>query len=118
MNRGDIKIGIADMKIARREGILITHALGSCIGITLYDPMIKLGALLHIMLPEAAGNRDVSVFKFADTGIQETLRKLSVFGGQKKDTYAKSPAARRCLRSTEAESAISDSEISTVSKRL
>ena len=47
-----ISVGIADMKITRQEGILITYALGSCIGISFYDPMIKLGALLHIMLPE------------------------------------------------------------------
>ena len=47
-----ISVGIADMKIARQEGELITYALGSCIGISFYDPMIKLGALLHIMLPE------------------------------------------------------------------
>ncbi len=79
----EIKIGIADMKIARREGVLITHALGSCIGITLYDPVIKLGALIHIMLPQATGGKDINLFKFADTGIQETLRKLAVFGGVK-----------------------------------
>lgn len=47
-----ISVGIADMKIARQEGELITYALGSCIGVAFYDPMIKLGALLHIMLPE------------------------------------------------------------------
>ena len=82
MNK-EIKVGIADMKIARREGVLITYALGSCIGISLYDPMIKLGALIHIMLPEA-GNQDASnVFKFADTGIRETLRKMALFGGVK-----------------------------------
>lgn len=83
MNSKEIKIGIADMKVARREGILITHALGSCIGITIYDPMIKLGALIHIMLPTATGAKSASVFRFADTGIRETLRKLGAFGGTK-----------------------------------
>lgn len=83
MNR-DIKVGIADMKIARNEGRLITYALGSCIGITLYDPGIKLGALIHIMLPEATGDpKQMNIFKFADTAIPETLRKLAVFGGRK-----------------------------------
>ena len=77
-----VSVGIADMKILRQEGTLITYALGSCIGITFYDPMIKLGALLHIMLPEA-GATNVNPMKFADTGIQETLRKFYVFGGMK-----------------------------------
>lgn len=79
----EIKVGIADMAITRQEGILITYALGSCIGISFYDPTIKLGALLHIMLPEAANMRESNVLKFADTGIQETIRKMSVFGGMK-----------------------------------
>lgn len=78
----DTKVGIGDMKFGRRQGTIITYALGSCIGITFYDPVIKLGALLHIMLPEANG-RETNVFKFADTGIRETLRKLSAFGGVK-----------------------------------
>lgn len=79
----EIKVGIADMGLARREGSLITYALGSCIGISLYDPQIKLAALIHIMLPEAGGMAATNVFKFADTGIRETLRKMAVFGGQK-----------------------------------
>ncbi len=44
-----VTIGIADMKMAKGEGMLVTYALGSCIGICLYDPAIKLGALVHIM---------------------------------------------------------------------
>lgn len=79
----EAKVGIADMKIIRQEGSLITYALGSCIGISFYDPQIKLAALLHIMLPKAQGACEAQVFKFADTGIKETLRRMSVFGGIK-----------------------------------
>lgn len=79
----DIKVGIADMAITRQEGTLITYALGSCIGVSFYDPAIKLGALLHIMLPEVGTMNEANVFKFADSGIRETLRKLAVFGGMK-----------------------------------
>lgn len=78
-----ISVGIADMKLTRQEGILITYALGSCIGISFYDPMIKLGALLHIMLPEKTNASDANILKYADTGIKETLRKMSAFGGAK-----------------------------------
>lgn len=78
-----LSVGIADMKLTRQEGVLITYALGSCIGISFYDPMIKLGALLHIMLPEKSQTSDSNVFKFADSGIQETLRKLYAYGAMK-----------------------------------
>lgn len=79
----EMKVGIADMKITRQEGTLITYALGSCIGISFYDPGIKLAALLHIMLPESKNPSEPQVYKFADTGIRETLRRMSVFGGVK-----------------------------------
>ena len=46
-----ITVGISDMKMAKDSGMLITYALGSCIGICLYDQKIKLAALIHIMLP-------------------------------------------------------------------
>lgn len=88
MNK-DLTVGIADMKFARQQGILITYALGSCIGITLYDPMIKLGALVHILLPEISNMSDQNLFKYADTGIPETLRKLNVMGGRNVRMVAK-----------------------------
>ena len=46
-----ITVGIADMKIAKGDGILITYALGSCIGLCFHDPVFHLAALLHVMLP-------------------------------------------------------------------
>lgn len=82
-------IGIADMKIARGTGTLITYALGSCIGICLYDPMIKLGGMVHIMLPESLSSNNQNIFKYADTGIRETLRKMEVFGGQRQRMVCK-----------------------------
>lgn len=75
-----LKVGIGDMKLTRGEGILITYALGSCIGISFYDPYIKLGALLHIMLPERVNHDDANLYKYADTGLKETIRKLTAFG--------------------------------------
>lgn len=84
-----IIVGIADMKMARREGVVITYALGSCIGIALYDPMIQLGALIHIMLPELGTMADKNLYKYADTGIRETVRKMTAFGGLKNRMWAK-----------------------------
>ena len=76
-------VGIADMKICRGPGKLITYALGSCIGICFYDPMIRLGGMVHIMLPNNMESGNSNMFKYADTGIPATLRKMEVFGGTK-----------------------------------
>lgn len=88
MNK-QITVGIADMKMARQEGVLITYALGSCIGIALYDPMIKLGALVHIMLPEIGRMSNANLYKYADTGLNETLRKMTAFGASRNRIKAK-----------------------------
>jgi len=82
-------VGIGDMKLGRQEGTIITYALGSCIGIALYDPMIKLGALVHIMLPERLNASDQNIFKYADTGLQETFRKLYAYGAVKRRMTAR-----------------------------
>lgn len=89
MMEKELKVGIGDMKLTRGDGGIITYALGSCIGIAFYDPAIRLGALLHIMLPSRFNMDDPNVFKYADSGIQETIRKLSAFGMVKSRTVVK-----------------------------
>ncbi|WP_066084459.1 chemotaxis protein CheD [Anaerotignum neopropionicum] len=86
----EITVGIADMKFTRMEGRLITYALGSCVGVCLYDPIAKVGAMVHVMLPQKLENSvDSNVFKFADTGIRATIRKMEVFGAVKRRLIAK-----------------------------
>ena len=84
-----LTIGIADMKMTRNEGTLITYALGSCIGICLYDPLIRLGALVHIMLPINMETNRTSPFKYADTGIRMTLDRMVKMGAQRSRIVAK-----------------------------
>ncbi len=78
-----ITVGIADMKMAQGSGILITYALGSCIGLCFHDPRLKLGALLHIMLPLNMETGRKNPMKYADTGIRETLRQMEAKGASK-----------------------------------
>lgn len=85
-----ITVGIADMKYTRNEGILITYALGSCVGICLYDPVVKVAAMVHIMLPAMLeGSNDKNLYKFADTGIRATVKKMEAFGAIKSRITAK-----------------------------
>ena len=77
------------MKMAQREGMLITYALGSCIGICLYDQKIRLGALIHIMLPLNMEPGRKNVMKYADTGIRETLKMMESKGASRSRITAK-----------------------------
>ena len=82
-------IGIADMKMAKGEGMLVTYALGSCIGVCLHDPAIKLGALVHIMLPINMEAGRKNPMKYADTGIKETLKQMEAKGASRSRITAK-----------------------------
>ena len=82
-------VGIADMKIAKGMGMLVTYALGSCIGICLYDPAIRLAALVHIMLPLNMETGRKSPMKYADTGICETLLEMERRGASRPRLTAK-----------------------------
>ena len=82
-------VGIADMKMAKEDGMLVTYALGSCIGICLYDPLPKLGALVHIMLPLNLETGRTHPLKYADTGIRDTLRQMVLRGANKSRITAK-----------------------------
>ena len=82
-------IGIADMKMARGTGMLVTYALGSCIGVCLYDQKIKLGAMVHIMLPLNMETGRTNTMKYADTGIRETIKMMEAKGALRSRITAK-----------------------------
>lgn len=82
-------VGIADMKMARDGEKLITYALGSCIGICLYEKQMKLAALIHIMLPLNLETGRKNVYKYADTGIRSTLKEMELKGAHRSGITAK-----------------------------
>jgi len=66
-------VGVADMVASNDSSAeIVTYSLGSCLGITIYDPVKKIGGLLHIMLPDSKidSARAMSApFMFVDTGV-------------------------------------------------
>ncbi len=83
----NIIVGISDMKVSNdADAVLIAYSLGSCIGITVYDPVAKVGGMLHFMLPESKldeGKAQKNPFMFADTGIPGLLEAVCNLGAKK-----------------------------------
>ena len=85
-----IKVGMADLKVCTVPDSLTTLGLGSCVGIALYDKNTKVTGLAHIMLPDSKAIRNnTNIAKFADTGIDETLRLMINLGAAKSRIVAK-----------------------------
>nr|WP_303650008.1 chemotaxis protein CheD [Desulfobotulus pelophilus] len=75
------------MKVSSKPGEeLITYSLGSCIGVVIYDPAVRVGGILHYMLPESSLDQEKAKrnpFMFADTGIPALFRATYTLGAKK-----------------------------------
>jgi chemotaxis protein CheD len=82
-----VVVGVADMRVSNQQGeVLVTHALGSCIGVAIYDPAAKVGGILHFMLPDSTldpGKAQEHPHMFADTGLPLLFRECYRLGAQK-----------------------------------
>lgn len=86
-------VGIADMKLSSDAGdIIITYALGSCLGITVYDPQTRVGGMLHAMLPMSSLNPEKAKenpLMFIDTGVPELFKACYRLGAAKERMIVK-----------------------------
>ncbi|MGE5926864.1 MAG: chemotaxis protein CheD [Gemmatimonadota bacterium] len=53
----EIIVRVADLRIGRADDVLVTIGLGSCVAIVLYDAMVQVGGLAHVLLPSPALSR-------------------------------------------------------------
>lgn len=82
-----IIVDIADMKASDDpEVTLVTYSLGSCLGVTIYDPVARVGGMAHFMLPLSTLNGDKAVsrpFMYVDHGMVRFLERVLGMGGRK-----------------------------------
>lgn len=81
-----VTVGISDLNVVKAPDVLVTYALGSCVGICLYDPISKVAGLSHIMLPtsNAMPPTDLrTAYKFADTAIPLLIKKMEENGARR-----------------------------------
>jgi len=75
------------MKISSSpEDEIITYALGSCLGIALYDPGARVGAIVHVMLPLASIDpvkASTNPCMFVDTGVKNAFLECYKAGAQR-----------------------------------
>jgi chemotaxis protein CheD len=98
---GDVVVGIADLKVSHVEmDYLVTYALGSCIAVAVYDPLVKVGGLLHYMLPDSTLDSEKAKEHpgmFADTGIPLLFKSCYKLGAEKKRMIVKIAGGARIM---------------------
>ncbi len=85
-------VQVADMKLGTNGDELVTHALGSCLGLVIYDPVSKVGGLLHAMLPLSNINPEKAAenpYMFVDTGVPALFQEYYKLGGRRERAIIK-----------------------------
>ena len=86
-------VGVADMIATNDTGAeIVTHALGSCRGVALYDPLKRVGGLLHVMLPDSSidpAKAQRSPFMFVDTGVPRLFHTMYGLGADRQRLVAR-----------------------------
>jgi len=96
-----IVVGMAECRVGDTPGqVLTTYALGSCIGLIVYDPVVAVGGLLHFMLPDSSihpqrAQRNPSMF--ADTAVPLLLREVGTRGAIKGRLVAHAAGGARMI---------------------
>ena len=86
----EIKVGMADLNVCSGSDSITTLGLGSCVGVVLWDPKNKVCGMAHVMLPDSTSIRNnTNVAKFADSGIDELLRRVLAKGAKRQNLVAK-----------------------------
>ncbi|SHG15496.1 chemotaxis protein CheD [Fodinibius roseus] len=80
-------VGVSDLRVSSNSHeIIITYALGSCLGIAMYDPAEMVGGLLHVMLPLSKSDPQKAIAKpamYVDSGLNLLLNKMYRLGAKK-----------------------------------
>ena len=86
-------VGISDFKVSGDpEDVIITYSLGSCVGLTLYDPVAGVGGMVHCMLPLSRVNPEKAQLNpamFTDTGVQLLIQSVYDQGAKRDRLIAK-----------------------------
>ena len=90
MENNIIEVQMADLHIGNAPGLLVTRGLGSCLGITFYDPVKKMGAMSHAMLPDLdKAKTKTNPHRFVNSSIKEMVEEFEKRGCPRNRIVAK-----------------------------
>lgn len=80
-------VGISEMAVSsQEEDVIVTYSLGSCIGVSLFDPVSRVGGMIHCMLPLSkidADKAERNPCMFTDTGVALLLQTIFEMGAER-----------------------------------
>jgi len=114
-----IEVGIGELVVAQAPKRLLTPALGSCVGVALYDAFGHRGGLAHVMLPcPSSESVDGNSARFASFAVPELLRLMDAAGSPRRRIRAKIAGGAAMFRGDTSVAAIGGRNIAEVRRQL
>jgi chemotaxis protein CheD len=114
-----IEVGVGELALAQHPKLLITLALGSCVGISLWDATLKQGGLAHVMLPhppESMPTRDLH--RFASVAVPDMVRLMAEKGSARRRLVAKIAGGAAMFASDTGIATIGDRNVAEAKRQL
>lgn len=96
----NVSVGLGEIHVTGDpDMVLICYGLGSCVALSAFDPVAKVGAMAHIVLP--VSNNGASAMlpaKFADRAIPVTVEKMEAVGAKRSRIVIKMAGGAKMLR--------------------
>lgn len=88
-----VAVDISEMRVSADPAqVLVTYSLGSCVGVTVYDPATGVGGLIHCMLPLSRIDPRKAAARpamFVDTGLPALLQAVYDLGANQRRLLVK-----------------------------
>lgn len=85
------------------DAVLVTYSLGSCVGLTVYDPVVRVGGMIHCLLPSSTINPERAQQRpqmYVDTGVDLLIRAVCSLGAQRQRLIAKAAGGGNFFRTS------------------
>ncbi len=96
-----VVVGISEMQVSDRPNdLLVTYSLGSCVGVSFYDTVARVGAMIHCMLPLSKvdpAKAKMVPHMFVDTGVPDLLKTIYEMGARSENLITKVAGAASLL---------------------
>ena len=97
-------VGIAEIAISDSpDDVIVTYSLGSCLGVTIWDPVSGVGGLAHFVLPISKDHAERASERpgmFVDTGFVHLIKTFEERGGNRNRAVIKLAGAANAIAAT------------------
>lgn len=95
----NVSLGLGEYRVGRAaDEKWVMYGLGSCIGLILCDPVNRISAAAHMVLPrQVNGNGEEQPAKYVETAVPFLLAQMEALGAQRRYIYAQAAGGAKML---------------------